>query len=89
MNDLALYFRVIGTALFLCAGVVLFLWLLRKTRLSQGPGAEGIKILALRSLSHRAQLFLLEVEGEKLLIGLGEGGPRLICKLGKGDEQAS
>ncbi len=84
MSELSLYLQVLGTALLLCAGVVFFLWLLRKSQLGRGKGSENIKFLAARPLSHKAQLFLIEVEGQKLLIGLGEGGPRLICKLGEG-----
>lgn len=87
MSGLSLYLQVLGTALILCAGVVFFLWLVRRVQLGRRQGEETIKLLALRPLSHKAQLFLIEVEGERLLVGLGEGGPRLICKLGKGHEK--
>ncbi len=85
MNGLALYLEVLGLTLLLCGALVLFFWGIRRFRGVRGDSSQAIKLLALRPLSMKAQLLLVEVEGQKLLLGLGEGGPRLICRLGKGD----
>ncbi|NPB09144.1 MAG: FliO/MopB family protein [Thermodesulfobacteria bacterium] len=86
--SVGLYLQVIGLVLFLCGLLVLASWAVRRLRArTQGPLGESIKVKAVRPLTYKSQLALVEVLGEKILIGLGEGGPRLICKLeGKKDE---
>ncbi|NPA48415.1 MAG: hypothetical protein GXO20_00385 [Thermodesulfobacteria bacterium] len=85
MSGLSLYFQVLGLTLLLCGALVLVLWGVRRLRFGRAPSSEAIKLVAFRPLSAKSQLLLVEVEGQKLLLGLGEGGPRLICRLGKGD----
>ncbi len=86
-----LYLQVIGLTLFLCGLLVLGAWAVRRLRArGEGPFSQAIKVCAIRPLSYKSQLALVEVLGEKILIGLGEGGPRLICKLEeKGEDRPS
>ncbi len=81
MNSVALYLEVLGLTLLLCGMLVFFFWGLRRLRFGRTNAPEAIKLIALRPLSTKAQLLLVEVEGKRLLLGLGEGGPRLICRL--------
>ncbi len=85
--SLGIYFQVIGSALLLCGLLVLAAWALKRLKTKgQGPLAEVIKVHAIRPLTYKSQLALVEVMGQRILIGLGEGGPRLICKLEGRDE---
>ena len=81
-----LYLQVIGLALLLCGALVSAAWAVKRLRGFQRETGETIKVKAVKSLTYRSQLAVVEVSGQELLIGLGEGGPRLICKLGRKDE---
>ncbi len=81
----ATYFQIIGSVFLLCAFLVFAAWGIRRLQKSKGANSTRIKVKAIRSLTYKAQLALVEVEGEEILIGLGEGGPRLICRLEKRD----
>jgi len=81
----ATYLQMIGLVFFFCGLLILGAWGLRRLQRARGPQGPEIKVKAVRSLTHKAQLALVEIEGEEILIGLGEGGPRLICRLGKKD----
>ncbi len=85
MNGLSLYLEILGLTLLLCGALVLVFWGIRRFRWGRTSSPEVIKLLAFRSLSAKSQLLVVEVEGQKLLLGLGEEGPRLICRLGKDD----
>jgi len=82
MKGAGLYLEVLGLALALCGLLILLAWGLRKLQgLGQAQSSGLIQIKASKPLGYKAQVVLLEVMGHNLLIGLGEGGPRLLCKL--------
>ncbi len=89
MNNLGVYLQILGLALALCGLVVFLAWVLRRLRGLNPKGLSGaIQIKAIKPLTYKSQLVLVEVLGQRLLIGLGEGGPRLICELrGEGHEE--
>ncbi len=77
------YFQILGLAFALCGLVILLMWALRRIRgFGEGKFSEAIEIKAIKPLTYKSQLVLVEVMGHKLLIGIGEGGPRLICEIG-------
>ncbi len=82
------YLQILGLAFALCGLIVLGIWMLRRIRgIENGRFSRAIEIKAIKPLTYKSQLILVEVMGHKLLIGIGEGGPRLICELGgKTDE---
>ncbi len=82
MKGAGLYLEVLGLALALCGLLILVAWGLRKLQgLSQQASAGLIQIKASKPIGYKAQVVLVEVLGHKLLIGIGEGGPRLLCEL--------
>ena len=88
MKGLGLYFEILGLALALCGLLVLAGWLVRRLRgLRMGELSGAIEVKAVKPLTYKSQLILVEVLGHRLLIGVGEGGPRLICELEKKDAQ--
>ncbi|AEH44067.1 flagellar biosynthetic protein FliO [Thermodesulfatator indicus DSM 15286] len=86
MNELTLYLQVLGVTFILCALLVVGLWGLKRLKLTKGELAGEIKLLAYRPLNPKAQLALIEVFGEKMLIGLGENGPKLIRRWKKDEK---
>jgi flagellar protein FliO/FliZ len=55
-------------------------------RASGGPGArQAIEIVASRSLGGRSSLTVVEVGGERILVGSTPQSLNLICKLGASD----
>ncbi|OAG28657.1 flagellar biosynthetic protein FliO [Thermodesulfatator autotrophicus] len=89
MNELALYLQVLGATFVLCALLVAGLWGLKRLKFTKGEMTGEIKLLAYRPLNHKAQLALIEVFGEKMLIGLGENGPKLIRRWKKDEKSNS
>jgi flagellar protein FliO/FliZ len=76
--------------LLIVIGLMLVLYALARKRFSLlGVGGSGkIKVLEMRPLMARTALALVEVEGEKLLIGIGNGTVRMLTHLPAGkDEQ--
>ncbi|WP_022852809.1 FliO/MopB family protein [Thermodesulfatator atlanticus] len=88
MTELGAYFQVLGMVFLLCAVLVACLWGVRRLKVSRGNSSEEIKVIAYRALTHKAQLALIEVFGEKMLLGLGEGGPRLIHRWSKNEKNS-
>ncbi len=66
-------------ALILAASVAARRWL---GRIPAGGHRNPIQIVATRALGSRATITMLEVEGERLLVGSSPHGLGLICKLG-------
>lgn len=66
-------------ALILAASVAARRWL---GRIPAGGHRNPIQIVASRALGSRATITMLEVEGERLLVGSSPHGLGLICKLG-------
>ena len=69
--------------LLVVIGLMLVLYALARKRFSLlGPGVSGkIKIIEMRPLMSRTALALVEVEGERLLIGIGNGTVRLLTEV--------
>jgi flagellar biogenesis protein FliO len=67
------------------------LWWLRRARVRAGQGASParLRILERARLQDGAGLHLVEVEGLRLLVGTGQGGPRLLARLGSDRTQAA
>jgi flagellar biosynthetic protein FliO len=71
-------------ALFLvCALAYVALWLLRRRlRAARGAGAASLRVVERLPLSSRQSLFLVELAGRYLVIGVGESGtPSRIAEL--------
>jgi len=66
-------------ALILVVSVAARRWL---GRIPAGGHRNPIQIVASRALGSRATITMLEVEGERLLVGSSPHGLGLICKLG-------
>jgi len=66
-------------ALILVVSVAARRWL---GRVPAGGHRNPIQIVASRALGSRATITMLEVEGERLLVGSSPHGLGLICKLG-------
>jgi len=69
--------------LLIVIGLMLVLYALARKRFSLlGVGGSGkIKVLEMRPLMARTALALVEVEGEKLLIGIGNGTVHMLTHL--------
>ncbi len=74
---------LLGTA-FVVAVIVFGVWFLRwiinRTRPEDG---DRIKVLHRFFLSPKASLWIVEVEGRRMLLGVGDGGVSLIAELGR------
>lgn len=74
------YLQSLGIILLLLSLLPLFSYLYR--RYQQGlQGPSQIKVLEVKSISPRAQLLLVEIEGKRLLLGLSERGFNLLWEL--------
>jgi len=73
-------------ALILIISVAARRWL---GRVPAGGHRNPIQIVASRALGSRATITMLEVEGERLLVGSSPHGLGLICKLGTTDHEAA
>jgi flagellar protein FliO/FliZ len=71
---------VLGLALVL-ALVFAAAWLMRRLRSIQGAGTDGITVLAQTSLGARERAILVQVGGQKLLLGAGPGSVRTLLVL--------
>jgi flagellar protein FliO/FliZ len=71
---------VLGLALVL-ALVFAAAWLMRRLRAIQGAGTDGITVLAQTSLGARERVILVQVGGQKLLLGAGPGNVRTLLVL--------
>jgi len=71
---------VFGLALVL-ALVFAAAWLMRRLRSIQGAGTDGITVLAQTSLGARERAILVQVGGQKLLLGAGPGSVRTLLVL--------
>jgi flagellar protein FliO/FliZ len=71
---------VFGLALVL-ALVFAAAWLMRRLRAIQGAGTDGITVLAQTSLGARERVVLIQVGGQKLLLGAGPGSVRTLLVL--------
>lgn len=74
--------------LLIVIGLMLVLYALARKRFSlPGVGGSGkIKVLEMRPLMAKTALALVEVEGEKLLIGIGNGTVRMLTHLPAGKD---
>ena len=79
--SVGLYLQILGLAILLGGLLILAAWGLRRMRYPYRSSQELIKVKAVKPLTYKSQLAVVEIAGEEILIGLGEGGPRLICKL--------
>lgn len=64
-------------------GVWFFRWIVNR---GQRENRGGIKILHRFYVSPKVLLLMVEVEGRRLLLGVGDSGVSLICELGKNDK---
>ncbi len=74
--------------LLIVVGLMLVLYALARKKFSL-PGTRGagrITVLEMRPLMAKTALALVEVEGEKLLIGIGNGTVRMLSHLPAGKE---
>jgi flagellar protein FliO/FliZ len=71
---------VLGLALVL-ALIFVAAWLMRRLRAIQGAGTDGITLLAQTSLGARERVILVQVGGQKLLLGAGPGNVRTLLVL--------
>ena len=81
---LAASFKVLA-ALVLVVGVMLLMYALSRRGLKMIPGQrEGrIKVVETRSMGPRKGLFLVEVRGRELLLGVTADRINLLCDMGK------
>lgn len=76
--DFVKMFLILGLVIGMIVG---FLWFLRKLS-GQGPGSEApIRVLHTHTLGGNKTLQVVEVAGEVLLLGTGDGGVRLVKDL--------
>jgi flagellar protein FliO/FliZ len=64
-------------------------WLLRRIRGTRRPGAPGIDILAELALGPKERAVLLQVDGVRLLVGVGGGQVRTLHVLPAADPGAA
>lgn len=79
---------LLGLALVL-ALVFAAAWLMRRLRAIQGAGTDGITVLAQTSLGARERVVLVQVGGQKLLLGAGPGNVRTLLVLAADAPEAS
>ncbi|HFB83425.1 flagellar biosynthetic protein FliO [Thermosulfuriphilus ammonigenes] len=69
--------------LALTLAVIIFLYYLAgRVRMLRGLKEGPIRLLAVRALTPKSHVALVEVAGRRLLLGIGEAGVRLIKDLG-------
>ncbi|WP_456433585.1 FliO/MopB family protein [Thermosulfuriphilus sp.] len=73
-----------GLALVL-ATIIFLYYLAGRLRMIKGLKEGPIRLVALKTLTPKSHLALVEVAGRRLLLGVGEGGVRLIKDLGSED----
>lgn len=63
--------KVVGSLLFIIAFIPLTLWLVKKFQLAQMKLSQSeIKVVSVQSLGTKEKLMLVEVEGERMLLGV-------------------
>ena len=70
---------VVGMVLALAGGMIVW------RRRAQPQGGEAIRLVTSRYLGGKRFLTLVEVDGERLLLGLAGDQVSLVAKLGGGD----
>jgi flagellar protein FliO/FliZ len=73
--------RVVFGLILVLALVFAAAWLMRRLRAIQGAGTDGITVLAQTSLGARERVVLIQVAGQKLLLGAGPGSVRTLMVL--------
>ncbi len=73
--------RVVFGLILVLALVFAAAWLMRRLRAIQGAGTDGITVLAQTSLGARERVVLIQVAGQKLLLGAGPGNVRTLLVL--------
>jgi flagellar protein FliO/FliZ len=73
--------RVVFGLILVLALVFAAAWLMRRLRAIQGAGTDGITVLAQTSLGARERVVLVQVAGQKLLLGAGPGNVRMLLVL--------
>lgn len=58
-----------------------FAWLMRRLQARIGAGSASLRVAAALPLGGKERLLLVEVEGERLLLGVGPGGVHLVRRL--------
>jgi flagellar protein FliO/FliZ len=58
-----------------------FAWLMRRLQTRIGSAGASLRIAAALPLGGKERLLLVEVEGERLLLGVGPGGVQLVRRL--------
>lgn len=67
-----------------------FAWLMRRLQARLGASSASLRVAAALPLGGKERLLLVEVEGERLLLGVGPGGVQLVRRLrGTGSREAS
>ncbi|WP_305043268.1 flagellar biosynthetic protein FliO [Geoalkalibacter sp.] len=76
--------------LLLVLGLVLLLYAVSRRGLTLMPGQKNgrIKILESRGLGPKKALYLVEVGGQELLLGVGAERIEVLTRLGRGQSQA-
>jgi flagellar protein FliO/FliZ len=73
--------KTLGALLLILAIIIIAAWAARKylhfLPKSSGKGDE-IQILSIRALGPKRSVYLLEVEGQKILVGASDGGINLL-----------
>ncbi len=64
-------------------GIGLFRWIVNKSGIESGA---SIRVLHRFYVSPKVLLLIVEVEGKRLLLGVGDSGVTLICDLGKNNK---
>lgn len=71
MSAASSIWKVVVSLVFVIAFIPACLWLMKRFQLGQMKlGQAGIKVLNVQSLGTKEKLMLVEVEGERLLIGV-------------------
>ena len=77
-----------GVALVL-AVLIALAWVARRMQGHAGAGRGALRVEASMPLGGKERLVIVEVEGERLLLGVGSGGVRTLSRLGAGGATAT
>lgn len=83
--------QAFATLALAVAAIAIIFWLLKKysKKISPKLGNKNIDIKSRSSLTPKSHLYIVEVEGEKLLLGVTENSVNLIKELKIKDENTS
>lgn len=91
LNLVSAGIRAVAMLFVVLALLVGVLYFLKRFSLRNrlAPGEVGIKVLSSLSLSARDRIQVVEILGEKIVLGISPGGITCITKLGDNDEDVT